>query len=87
LKLEIIHEDVLIRLFVFSLEGDPKKWIKYYSGLGKISSFVGLILLFLKCWDPYYDEGRYEEIHEDFTTTFRKDKETPHGQAHQEQEE
>jgi hypothetical protein len=28
-KLNIIHEDVFIKLFVYSLEGDPKTWIKH----------------------------------------------------------
>jgi hypothetical protein len=46
-KLNVIHEEVLIRLFVSSLEGDPKTWIKHCSPR-KISSFAGLIQVFLK---------------------------------------
>jgi hypothetical protein len=69
----VAHENVWIKLFVFSLEGNPKKWIKYCSSPRKISSFAELIHLFLKRWDPYYDKGKYEEILEYLTTIFHKE--------------
>jgi hypothetical protein len=42
-KLNERHEDVLIRLFVLSLEEDQWRWVKYCSGPRKITSLVGLI--------------------------------------------
>lgn len=53
-----MHEDVLMRLFVFSLEGDPRAWIKNYCRPRETSSLTGLIQVFLKNWDPTYEEDQ-----------------------------
>jgi hypothetical protein len=34
-RLNLMHEDVLVRLFVYSLEGDLKASIKFVVGRGK----------------------------------------------------
>jgi hypothetical protein len=55
-SINVTHEDVLMRLFVYSLEGDPRTWVKTCSSPKKISSLAGLIQAFLKYWDPTYEE-------------------------------
>jgi hypothetical protein len=65
-RLNVMHEDVLIRLFVYSLEGDPRTWIKSCCRPKEISSLTGLIQVFLKNWDPTYEEDQDDEINEDF---------------------
>lgn len=60
-NLNVTHEDVIIRLFVSSLEGDARTWVKMCKSSKEMSSFAGLIQVFLKYWDPTYEEEDQKE--------------------------
>jgi hypothetical protein len=51
--INVIHEDVLIRLFLLSLEARQKNWVKHSCNPKSISSLAVFIEEFLKCgaWD------------------------------------
>jgi len=87
-KLNIMHEDVLMKLFVFSLEGYSNTWIKHCCRPKKIYSLADLFKVFLKHWVRYYEAENYKEILKDVMTTFHKDEEAPPNpmkdQAHKE---
>jgi len=70
LEINLIHEDVLIRLFL-SLETRQKKWFKHSCTLKSIYSLIVLIEEFLKWWDLIFQ--RYEDIIQDLTTTIQED--------------
>jgi len=46
-NINVTHEDVLLRLFVYSLEGVPRAWIKHCTIPKQISSLAGLMQVFL----------------------------------------
>lgn len=48
------------------MEGITRTWIKSCCRTREIASLIGLIQLFLKNWDPTYEEGQDDEINEDF---------------------
>jgi hypothetical protein len=54
-KLNVEHEDVMMRMFSHSLVGDAKDWFKDF-GKGEINSFAGFIKSFHKYWDSSYKE-------------------------------
>jgi hypothetical protein len=47
-KLNVMHEDVLIKIFLVSLEGDQKIWVKNCSDPRTISSFPCFVKLLFK---------------------------------------
>ena len=51
--LNVVHEDVIMKLFVISMEEDANRWLKHLDR-GEISSFIGLIKAFHKDWDDNY---------------------------------
>lgn len=61
-----MHEDVLMRLFAYSLEGDQSHWIICSISPKGISSIAGLIEAFLKHWGPRF--RRYEDIVQDLAS-------------------
>jgi hypothetical protein len=50
-----------MRLFVYYLEGDPRSWIKHCTRPKKTSYLVDLIQVFLKHWDPTYEEDQIKK--------------------------
>jgi hypothetical protein len=74
-SINVTHEAVLMRLFVYSLEGDPRTWIKTCSRPKKISSLAGLIQAFLKYWDPTQkeDQRKMDESNADFEDKLEED--------------
>jgi hypothetical protein len=49
-EINVIHEDLLIRFFLISLEGRQKNWVKHSLGPKSISSLTIFIEEFLKQW-------------------------------------
>jgi hypothetical protein len=60
----ISHEDVRMMTFPCTLEDEALEW--YENGEKEISSLADLLKLFLKHWDPHYEEEKYERIIEHF---------------------
>jgi len=64
----IFHEDVRMMTFTCTLEDEALEW---YETLGRkeISSLADFIEVFIKHYDPHYEEGKYEKVFEDLKTT------------------
>jgi hypothetical protein len=54
-KLNMEHEDVVMRMFLHVLVGDTNDWFKIF-GKGEINSFIGLIKEFHEHWDLVYEK-------------------------------
>jgi hypothetical protein len=61
-SLNVVYEDDLMRLFVYSLEGDARFWIKQLCRPREISSLTSLIQAFHKCCDPNYEDKVIEDF-------------------------
>jgi hypothetical protein len=70
-KINVIHKDVLIRLFLISLEARQKNWVKHSCSPKSISSLAVFIEEFLKWWGPIFQ--RYEDTFQDLTTVLREE--------------
>jgi hypothetical protein len=57
-SINVTHEDVLMRLFVYSLEGDRRTWIKTCARPKQISCIAELIQVFLTQWTPTHEEDQ-----------------------------
>lgn len=59
-EINVIHDDLLMNLFVHYLEGEQKSWVKYCSGPTEISSFAYFFKIFFKCWGPHLQ--KFEDV-------------------------
>jgi len=55
-KYEEVHEDVIMKWFHITFEGDVKVWFRNLP-VGKIYSFAGFVQVFRKRWDPSFVRG------------------------------
>jgi hypothetical protein len=62
----VIHEFMLLRLFLLSLEARKKNWVKNSCSLKSISSLVVFIEEFLKWWGLIFQW--YEDTFRDLMT-------------------
>jgi hypothetical protein len=51
-KTKVRNQDVLVRLFLLSLGGDQREWLKHVVIPKSIIFFRAFILIFLDSWDP-----------------------------------
>jgi hypothetical protein len=66
LKRKVTHEDILIKLFVFSLEMKERVWVSYCSGPKTTSSCAHLFRAFFKRWGPHLQ--KFEDAFENYMT-------------------
>jgi hypothetical protein len=73
LNLDVSLEDVLIKLFVFSLEMKEKYVLSHILGLVILRQYL-LVLIFLrillKCWGP--NDQDFEDIFKDYVVTMQE---------------
>jgi hypothetical protein len=62
-RFNVVHEDVMMKMFVCTLEDEVLEWF-YDCSPKEISSLAGLIRAFCKHWDVSYEEK--EESIEDY---------------------
>jgi hypothetical protein len=72
LKVDVTHEDILIKLFVFSLEIKERIWVSYCSGPKRISFYADLFKVFFKHWGSHLQ--KFEDVFEDYITALQEDK-------------
>jgi hypothetical protein len=70
-EINVTHQDVLIRLFLLSLETRQKNWVKHTLNPKSISSLTIFIEEFLKQWAPRTQ--RYEDILHDLTVALQRE--------------
>jgi hypothetical protein len=71
LKIDVMHQDVLIRLFFLSLETRQKEWVKHILSPKSISSLTKFIHKFLKRWAPRMKS--YENTLHDLTVALQRE--------------
>jgi hypothetical protein len=50
--INVSHEDVMVRLFIYSFEMEQRDWVRYYGGPKSITSMALFFEIFLKHWGP-----------------------------------
>jgi hypothetical protein len=70
--LNIVHEDIGMRMFAMPLMGEAKDWFRSL-GKGEISSFIEFIQAFLYHWVPINNQDQNQQIIEGMTNEERID--------------
>lgn len=67
----IVYEDVWMHNFLCTFEDKATDWF-YDLGEEPITTFADFLRIFLKHWDPHYEEEEYEKIIEDIIAAMPK---------------
>jgi hypothetical protein len=76
----IVHEDVWMRTFEYTSEEWAIDWSNDNLGIapkGPITSFLDFFRIFLKHWDPHYEEKEYREFIDCFMALLPKEETAP----------
>lgn len=60
-KLNAVHKDVVMKKFALTFEDSTKLWFENLGRKEILSSFIGLIQAYQKCWDLSYEEEEQVE--------------------------
>jgi hypothetical protein len=53
-EMDVIHDNVLVRLFILSLDVKQRDWVRHYCIPKRIPSMVFFLWEFLKCWGAIF---------------------------------